>query len=153
MSQPKKTRQAAEPIAYGILPELLGYHLRLAQLQTFQDFAATLGRLDLTPTVFGVLVLIDANPGMKQAALARAIRLDRSSVVPLIDRLEGRGLVRREPAPDDRRSNALYLTAAGRDLLATATPLVREHERRLCRRLSEPERASLIALLEKLTTP
>jgi DNA-binding MarR family transcriptional regulator len=96
-----------------MLPELIGYQLRMAQIALFKDFAQGPGGEDVTPGLFGVLVIIEANPDMKQSDLARATHLDRSTVVTVIDNLEKRGLVERRVALHDRRSNAIRLTAAG----------------------------------------
>ncbi len=134
----------------GDLPELVGYQLRLTQIAIFRDFNATLGSFEITPGLYGVLEVIATNPGLKQTQLARAVQLDRSSVVSVIDKLESRGLVERRVVAADRRSNALELTAAGAALLARLRPLVAGHEERLAAGLSARERATLIELLGRI---
>ena len=134
----------------GLLTGLIGFHLRLAQIAVFRDFAATLGVLDLTPGIFAVLVLIEANTGLKQTELANAVGLDRSSMVPVIDNLERRGLVRRQAVATDRRANALRLTAAGSALLKKAKRLVAAHEARLAENLAAGERVALVAMLDRI---
>ena len=52
-------------------------------------------------------------PGTTPARVADILRVDRSSVTPLLKRLERRRLVSREPVESDRRSVRLYLTGAG----------------------------------------
>lgn len=150
MPPKKKLRDPAAEIAFGALPDLIGYQLRMAQIAIFRDFAQSLGSHDITPGLFGALVIIDANPGMKQTELARATQLDRSTVVSLIDSLERRALVERHSVATDRRSNALQLTAAGRTLLKKLQRLVDEHEQRLTGNLSEKEQATLVRLLQKI---
>ena len=61
-----------EELKLDLLPGLIGYQLRLAQLSVFGDFAAELKDFDISPGRFGVLVLISANPGMTQSQLASA---------------------------------------------------------------------------------
>ncbi len=139
-----------ERITFGILPELIGYRLRIAQVGIFRDFCTSVDEPEITPTLFGVLVLIDANPGMKQTQLADAIQLDRSSVVSVLDKLEARGLVERVRAPDNRRANALHLTTEGRRILDSLIPQVRAHEERVLRNLDPAERAQLQKLLGRL---
>jgi DNA-binding MarR family transcriptional regulator len=131
----------------GILPGLLGYRLRLAQQAVFRDFAASVP--ELSPGRLGVLLLIEANPGVPQGRLARAVSLERSTMVGVIDTLEARGLVERRRG-DDRRTNGLWLTRAGRVLLASLKRRVEVHERRVAARLTAQERKRLLALLEKL---
>jgi DNA-binding MarR family transcriptional regulator len=137
-------------IAFGVLPSLIGYQLRQAQLAIFSDFQETIGTHAITPGLFGVLVVIDANPGLKQTTLARAIRLDRSTVVSVIDKLEARKLVARRQADGDRRSNALWLTSDGKALLGKLTGLVRAHEERLVAGFSQADRARLACLLQRV---
>lgn len=137
-------------IDLGLLPGLVGYQLRLAQVAIFRDFRKSLGEYDITPGLFGVLVLIEANAGMKQAELARTIHLDRSTVVNVIDNLERMELVERRPVDGDRRSKALFLTPKGRVQLQKLKRLVAEHEERLTRNLSAAERAQLVELLQRI---
>lgn len=138
------------PTERGLLPELIGYHLRRAQIAVFADFAASLGTYDITPGQFGVLVLIEANRGLNQSELGAAMGVDRSTVVAVIDRLEDRKLVSRKPAPGDRRSYALELTIAGQDLLDRLKPLVRVHESRLAAGIDGEDQARLIELLKRV---
>jgi DNA-binding MarR family transcriptional regulator len=148
-AQPEKTTPPAEPrLRLGILDGLLGYHLRRAQLAAFQSFAETMDRFGISPGQFGVLALVDANPGLNQTALGRALGIERSSVVAVLDRLEKRRLLRR--AKHDRRSHALYLTPEGKELLGTVRPLLEAHERRIAADLSRDETRTLIALLRRV---
>jgi len=147
LERPRRTRQRKAP-ALGLLPGLIGYQLRLAQRAIFADFAETVGEGGISPGLFGVLVVIGENPGLTQQALADAAHLDRSTVVSVIDKLEGRGLVERHAA--DRRSNGLFLAAAGATLLRTLKRKVARHERRVVRDLSGRERAQLVALLQRI---
>lgn len=143
-------RAEGEPVALGMLPELVGYHIRLAQMAIFADFDAALGELALSPGLFGLMVIVEANPGLKQTRLADAARLDRSTLVPALDKLEDRGLVERRAAPGDRRSNGLFLTDAGAQLLVAAKRAVRRHEARLARGFGAGERDKLIVSLSRI---
>ena len=137
-------------LEFDLLPGLVGYHLRQAQIAMFNDFIKTMSEDQVTPGQFGVIVLIDANPGLTQSALARAVGIERSTMVAVIDNLESRGLVERRPSPVDRRSYALVLSAKGRDHLARLKPLVREHEDRIAAGLTLDERRLLIDLLSRV---
>jgi DNA-binding MarR family transcriptional regulator len=131
----------------GMLPGLLGYRLRVAQQALFRDFAASVA--DLSPGRVGILLLIDANPGVTQSRLAQAVSLDRSTMVGVLHLLQGRGLLERRRG-EDRRTNGLWLTAEGRALVSRLTRRIQLHERRVASRLSTAEREQLIGLLEKL---
>lgn len=132
----------------GMLPGLLGYRLRLAQQALFRDFAASVA--ELSPGRVGILLLVEANPGVTQSRLAQAVSIERSTMVGVLHVLEGRGLVERRRGAD-RRTNGLWLTAAGRTLVARLKRRILLHERRVAARLSAEERAQLLGLLEKLT--
>jgi DNA-binding MarR family transcriptional regulator len=135
---------------FGLLTGLIGYQVRRAQVAVFQHFAASFAALELTPGQLGALVLIQANSGLSQSTLGAALGVDRSTVVPLIDRLEARGLVVRAQSPKDRRSHALQLSPAGTKLLAQAEARVREHEATIAGRLSAAERGTLLELLSRI---
>ena len=140
-------KQIDETLKPGGLPGLLGYRLRLAQQAVFRDFARSVGRL--SPGRVGLVLLIDANPGVTQSRLARAVGLDRSTLVGLVDALEDAGLIQRRRG-EDRRTNGLWLTAAGEAQVATLKRRIAVHERRIAAKLSAGERTQLLALLSKL---
>ncbi len=126
------TRTAnADSIRLGALGTYIGFHLRMAQDASFRAFARHTGMRDLKPGRFAAMTVIANNPGITQADLGRAIARDKSSVTPLIQELERRGLVKRQPSPGDRRSMALTLTATGAETLHRLTAHAAEHDRKL----------------------
>jgi len=147
-TRPGRRSGARKSPALGLLPGLIGYQLRLAQRAIFADFADTVDGAGISPGLFGILVIVDANPGLTQQALADAAHLDRSTMVTVIDKLEHRDLVERRAA--DRRSNGLFLTAPGITLLRSLRRKVARHERRVVQNLSEHEREQLVSLLQRI---
>ena len=135
------------PLKPGVLPGLLGYRLRLAQQAVFRDFASSVA--ELSPGRAGMLLLVEANPGVTQGRLADAVGLDRSTMVGVIDALEARDLIERRRG-SDRRTNGLWLTRAGRAFVARLKSRIEVHERRVAAHLTPGERDQLLALLEKL---
>ena len=103
----------ARALSPGVLDELLGFHLRLAQAALYRDFVRSLAKLDLSQRQFAVLELVRANPGVSQAQLAGFLALDRPAIMSVVDRLEQRGLVLRERSRTDRRRQEIRLTAEG----------------------------------------
>ena len=144
----KRSGAAPAPrLKEGLLPGLVGYRLRLAQQNVFRDFAASVP--GLSPGRVGMLLLIEANPGVTQSRLAHAVSRDRSTMVGVLDQLEAKGLIERRRGAD-RRTNGLWLTRAGRARLARAKRAIAIHERRVTARLSSAERAQLLALLARV---
>ena len=137
----------ASALHQGLLPELIGYRLRLAQQAVFRDFAASVP--GLSPGRVGMLLLIEANPGVTQSRLAHAVSRDRSTMVGVLDQLEAKGLIERRRGAD-RRTNGVWLTRAGRTALARAKRAIAIHERRVAARLSPVERAQLLDLLARI---
>jgi DNA-binding MarR family transcriptional regulator len=139
------------PLSTGILPTLLGYHLRRAQTAVFKHFAEVVGaEEDITPGLFGMAQVIAANPGLCQSRLAEAMGVDRSTIVSVIRQLETRGLVERLASPQDRRSHALHVTREGRAALRRMEKLVLRHEARIAKDLSADERRTLMRLLARV---
>ncbi|OJW02406.1 MAG: hypothetical protein BGO47_11885 [Microbacterium sp. 67-17] len=83
----------------------------------------------------------DARPSQRE--LSEFLRLDPSQIVALIDELQARGLVEREPDPNDRRANVVVATSAGRELLVQARELARQAEDEMFAALPAPERDAL----------
>ena len=127
------------------------YQLRRAQIRFFDEFENSMRGVHITPGQFGVIALIAANPGLTQSALARAVGIERSSMVAVIDVLESRRLVERRPSPGDRRSYALVLSTEGSNMLEQLKPMVLEHEKRVTASLDSEERSQLLRILSKLT--
>ena len=141
-----------EGLDYDLLPELMGFHLRRAQVAVFNRFGRVIARHRVTPGQFGILVLINANSGLTQSALAKAVGVERSTMVATIDGLEEKKLVKRQPSPVDRRSYALTLTPDGKTLLTKLKRMVREHEKRVLADFDEDEKTLLAGLLHRLWT-
>jgi DNA-binding MarR family transcriptional regulator len=132
-----------------MLPGLVGYRLRLAHQAVFRDFAASIPQA--SPGRVGMLMLVEANPGVTQGRLASEVGLERSTMVGVIHALEGAGFVERRRG-EDRRTNGLWLTRRGRSVVAGIKRRVQAHERRIAAKLTAAERSQLLALLEKLST-
>lgn len=97
-------------------PELsryTGYLVRRAQ----QVHAALWQReldSEVTSVQFGVLSLLEQNPGVDQRSLGELLQLDRSTIADVVLRLENRGYICRDRDEGDRRRKILTLTEAGR---------------------------------------
>jgi DNA-binding MarR family transcriptional regulator len=140
----------ARQIDFDELPGYVGYQVRRAQARIFAEFEAALARLDFTPGSFGTLTLIRANPGITQVELAAAFGVDKSTMNPVIVRLEKRGLVRREVLVRDRRCHALYLETTAEPVFLAARETFRALEAGVAGRLTKAEQRELSRLLAKL---
>ncbi|HWN32714.1 MAG TPA: MarR family transcriptional regulator [Pseudonocardia sp.] len=97
-----------------------------------------------------VLVALRDGPVHTQARLAAATGRDTTRLIPILDRLEGRGLLYRTPDPADRRNRIVELTAEGAELVTAGQAAIRRMEARLLAGLPEDERAGFISTLERV---
>ena len=97
-----------------------------------------------------VLVALRDGPVHTQARLATATGRDTTRLIPILDRLEGRGLLCRTPDPADRRNRIVELTAEGAELVTAGQAAIRRMEARLLAGLPEDERAGFISTLERV---
>ena len=137
-------------LAMSDLEQTLGYLLSMAQQYVFRDFQASFDALELTPNLYSVLVLIDANPGCRQTDIGSALGVLQTNLVERIDILVTRGLVRRVEHEIDRRAKALTLTLNGKIFMGTVRQTHDEMIAALVRSFGESEHAQLLALLQKL---
>lgn len=108
---------------------------------------------ELTKPQYAVLRVVRACPGIDQVSAGQFAATDTATITALLDKLERRGLLRREVHPADRRRRQLHLTEKGQDVLATTEQVISSLNEELLSRLTPPEQARLRALLRKLTSP
>ena len=114
------------------------------------QFAERLGVLGLVPADAGILRLLRMAAGLSQQELAAKLQIHPSRMVAIVDNLEKRGLLKRQPNPDDRRLYSLYLTQAGGEALEKIGKVAREHQEALLSALNKEERDTLASLLLRI---
>ena len=114
------------------------------------QFGERLKSLRLVRPHAGILRLIGMSPGLSQQELGRRLAILPSQLVALLDELEERGLIERRQDPADRRTYALHLTAAGRNITEEIGRIAREHDDAICAALHSNERQQLHALLSRI---
>jgi DNA-binding MarR family transcriptional regulator len=131
------------------LQSLVGYRVQRANLLMETDARAALADYDLSPAKMTALMLIRDNPGSDQSTLGRALSINRSSAMKLVNILAEKGLVERQPGRD-LRTNALALLPEGARQLQAMLAVVRQSDARMTQRLNADERATLLTLLARL---
>lgn len=135
----------------GGLDQALGFHLRTAQQYVAREFAARFEHLDLSPVQYSALVLIENNPGRRQADLATVLGVRQPNLVVRIDDLVNRGLISRAADPFDRRANSLRLTAAGKKFMTQVRKAHEQHTDNLKATLGEKDYEKIVSILSKLS--
>ena len=148
----KRRRQTlgSQPIAVGILPNLIGYNVRRAQIALWRDFSRTVGQGEIRPALFSLLILVEANPGIAQFELAHALDLDKATVVGLLHRLQRRQWLTRRRSLEDRRRHGVFLTPRGQEALDRLREEMIEHEKRFTRLFTRDELTQLFAYLRRI---
>jgi len=141
------TLDVVQAVDLGGLTGHLGYLMRRAQIWIFQDFISTLEAVDIRPAQYSVLTVIDANPGLTQMSISKALGIERARLVHLLNGLEVRKFVERRASATDQRAHALYLTAKGRSALSDIRALAQEHEQHVAVRFGRKNRQMLLRLL------
>ena len=148
--RPIEPKDSAD-MSLGPLPEMLGYQLRRVQVASYKHFSQEVGDAEkISPGLGGMLLVIVANPGLSQSRLAEIMDVARSAIVKVVDKLERRGLVRRNTSSHDRRIWRLHPTTEGLVAARRIEARARRHEKDFAQALSPEERKTLIGLLAKL---
>jgi DNA-binding MarR family transcriptional regulator len=113
-------------------------------------FTQRLGPLGLKPNHVQVLAYLSDHPGASQRDLVESLRVTPSTIVELIDELEGRGLAVRDRNPQNRRASVVSLTRRGRAMLVRTMALSREVEAQLLAPLGTADRDRLLGYLRIL---
>jgi DNA-binding MarR family transcriptional regulator len=104
-----------------VVSRRLGYLFKHAQVRMEELNTEALAPLGIDGRELGILLVIASHePGSQQQA-AQRLGIDRTSMVARIDALEDKGLVSRQPHPEDRRRNVVELTDAGQEIVQRAT--------------------------------
>ena len=135
----------------GNLPEMMGVELRMCQILAERAFSE-ISRTQVSPGLFMILALVRNNPGQKQTVLAGSVKLDRSTMVSIMDRCERQGWVERKPYAGDRRAHAIFITRKGQKLVKKLEQDVLLLEQKIATRMGQSDRDQLLRLLKKFHT-
>jgi DNA-binding MarR family transcriptional regulator len=144
------TASASDEVAIGNLDGLVGYHLRRASAVVGNDFSRALDGTGIRQVLFGILSIVNANPGINQGAVGRALGIQRANMVSLINELVDRDLLDRKTAAEDRRAFSLTLSPDGAAMFDDCVKRIRTHEDQLLSDLDPGERTALIDLLSRI---
>jgi DNA-binding MarR family transcriptional regulator len=129
----------------GIVDRIGGLERRIKR-----GMEATLADFDLSLPDWQVLSTLRNGGSRTPGVLARFLELSSGAMTSRLDALEERGLIRRVPAEDDRRSVIVELTAEGRAAWEHAASIQARKEAFFASALSGAEQKRLNALLRKL---
>ncbi len=145
---PKHVQSVIKPLSDDIvlepLPESLicytGFLVAKAHQRLWTLFGAECRKMGIDVPCCGILqLLVDFGP-MSQQQLGKKLRIDRTSMVKMVDMLENEKLAVRKDHPDDRRIYLIEITAMGCKVLTAIKAVADKMENKLLNCFTEPER-------------
>jgi DNA-binding MarR family transcriptional regulator len=106
-----------------------------------------LAEAGLRPIAVAVLSTVEREGPMSQREISDALYIDPSDLVTMLDVLERAGYIERQKDTEDRRRNAVHVTAQGKHAKARAIEIVARVEDELLTGLTPAQRAELGSLL------
>jgi len=132
------------------LNDITGVHISLAHGAAYRHFMETFSTLELTQKQVAILWLVDTYPGIAQTDIAKVLRMDRATIMEIVNRLQTRQYLVRGRSVTDKRRQTLMLGPEGKATLDQAKIAIREHENWLKGRFTAREHKTLIDLLKRI---
>jgi DNA-binding MarR family transcriptional regulator len=145
-----KKAPLVEEVDTGFLESLLGYNARRAALAVITVFLERMSPYKLRPVDFSVLSVVKHNPGITSRQICTSLGILPPNLVGLLNALQKRALIARQPHPRDGRAMGLHLTPAGQKLMRDAEATASALEADVAARLSPAELRTLMKLLKKV---
>jgi DNA-binding MarR family transcriptional regulator len=118
--------------------------MALHNRQAYDDY-------QLSPSARQVLAVVEGADGpLEPSVIAERLLITTGSMTSLLDNLEKRGLIVRQPHPDDRRKILIDITPAAQTIIDELLPTMHARERDVMGALSRAEQATLLGLLARL---
>jgi DNA-binding MarR family transcriptional regulator len=140
----------AEALNTDYLETLLGYNARRAALHIIGQSAQKMALYDLKPVDFSVMSVVHHNPGVTSRQLCASLDILPPNLVKIIQSLEAREWIARQPHPHDGRAVGLHPTDKGMALMQEAESRIAALEKRVASKLSPAQQDQLISLLRKI---
>ncbi len=150
---PQTTGQDDEPLyttETWTMDESLGYLLHQVRGRLVAAIDAELIPLDITWAQWGTLLKIANGHANTATELCRSMAGDTGSMTRMLDRLEQKGLIRRERSSEDRRIVQLSLTEAGQKLYPQLPPIAVKVLNRHLRGFSRDELETMKSFLRRM---
>jgi DNA-binding MarR family transcriptional regulator len=105
---------------------------------------------EITAEQWGIIRHLGEEDGLSQREIGEKAAKDKPNITRILDALEKKHLIFRQPDPHDRRKYCIYLTKEGRQLLECLLPLTHTLRQRTLQNLPQPEIELLKTTLNKI---
>jgi DNA-binding MarR family transcriptional regulator len=133
-----------------VLPDNIGFHIRIVQMRIFREFYRMFENSGVSPGMHTVLAIIRDNPGIRQRSLAEILMVREPNMTRMIQSLSASELISRTVDHSDRRAFHLYLTAKGQEMMASVADRIDTLEALLLSPLKAEERVALRDYLNRI---
>ncbi|MBD2209811.1 MarR family transcriptional regulator [Calothrix sp. FACHB-156] len=132
-----------------LAPNSIGYRIKLLSQLLTRKFTESLEPFGLTPFHWLVLCCLWEEDGLPTSSIGDRLKQVGGTLTGVLDRMEERGLVRRERDAHDRRIWRIWLTDAGKELETILPPLAAELRDQAMSGISYQERELFSQLLNR----
>jgi DNA-binding MarR family transcriptional regulator len=131
----------------------LGFLVRLLETRATALYEKLTAQSEITPRQFGALLTLYQRGTLTITELAIHIRVDRSTLGEMINRMSDRGLIRKEVNDADRRSATVTLTKPGEQALLRLVAGAAQLQEELLAPLSPEDRAHFLQCMRLAAEP
>ena len=132
--------------------DTLGFIICHADLKMKNNLLRKLKAFYITTEQWMIMNRLFEESGISQKELAERTLKDQASLTRTLDRMENKGLVKRQISPNDRRSFLIYLTDEGKTVRNQIVPIALECIEEAVKGFTEEEVKTLETLLKRLTS-
>lgn len=126
--------------------ESWGYALGKVTQTMTEEVSNHLAKCNINARDYGILCTIHSTPNLTQKQIGEIMKVDRTTMVQLIDALESKELVTRISNPNDRRQNLIVITESGQRILKEMWNELKECELNTIKNLSKYQKEAIIQI-------
>jgi DNA-binding MarR family transcriptional regulator len=131
-----------------LAPHSMGYRIKLLSQLMARNFQERLEPWGLTPFHWVVLCCLWSEDGLATSAIGEKLQQVGGTLTGVLDRMEERGLIRRERDRQDRRMVRIWLTDMGKELEIVLPPIALELSKQVTIGFSVKEQEQFSRLLD-----
>jgi len=132
------------------LEDLIGFNVRLALAELRRSYFLHVWGGNMRPGLASLLRLVAKNHGASQVELARAMHVDKATLVALMDTAEEEGWLKRQRSSTDRRRHEIILTPEGEKAVKELARQTLRHEKRFRSRFTDKELEKFLEYLRRI---
>lgn len=137
---------------FNLLDESLGFIINKTALAMKYEFEKKLAPLDITAAQYQVLKRLSEEDGLSQKEIAQRTFKTYAETTRVLDRLEAKKFLTRNPSPNDRREFIIRLTSSGHQNVNEATKIAHSILATITKGFSKDEITAIIASLNTIYT-